>query len=119
MKVFTLLAAFGFACTCTLALAQQTATLEGGRPPKTGRPAANRNIESGVFMKEGKMMALKDGTLQLMAETITMSDGTKVMPDGTVTTPAGKTLMLHNGQAVLLDGRVVDLQQKGKLKHGL
>ncbi|MVN76754.1 hypothetical protein GO988_10515 [Hymenobacter sp. HMF4947] len=123
MKVFaTMLPALVLAGSFSLAQAQQAMTLEGGRPPRADRPPSSRRFESGVLMKEGKMLTMQNGTLLPMTQTMTMSDGTQVMTDGSVKTADGKSMMLHNGQIVLPDGRVLDRSQlkgNGKLKRSL
>lgn len=123
MKVFaTLLPTLLLAGSFSLAQAQQAVTLEGGRPPRADRPPGSRGLENGVLMKEGKMLTMQEGNLLPMTQTMTMRDGTQVMTDGSVKTADGKTLMLHNGQAVLPDGRVLDRSQlkgNGKLKRSL
>lgn len=111
------LPALVLACTCSLAHAQQAVTMEEGHMPKKGKPLESRGMISGVMMQDGKMMRIQDGNLTPLTETMTLNNGAKVMPDGSVTMADGKTMMLHNGQHMSLDGTVMDHgMKKGKPK---
>jgi len=102
-------------CTYSLAHAQQAVTLEEGHLPKKDKPLESRGMESGVFMQGGKMMTMKDGTTQPMTAPMTMNNGTKIMTDGSATMANGKTMMLHNGQYMRMDGSVTNFSlMKGK-----
>jgi hypothetical protein len=123
MKAFLpFISTLALVCTCSLAHAQQAITQEEGQLPKKGKRLESRGMESGVFMQEGKMMTMKDGTAQPMAGPMTMNNGTKVMTDGSVMMADGKTLMLHNGQYMRLDGSIMDhgaMKGKGTSKRSL
>ena len=123
MKAFlTFIPTLALACTCSLTHAQQAITQEEGHMPKKDKRLESRGMESGVFMKEGKMMTMKDGTAQPMAGPMTMNNGTKVMTDGSVTMADGKTMMLHNGQYMRLDGSIMDhgaMKGKGMTKRSM
>jgi len=120
--LLTFIPTLALACACSLAHAQQAITQEEGHMPKKGKRLESRGMESGVFMQEGKMMTMKDGTTQLMAGPMTMNNGTKVMTDGSVTMADGKTMMLHNGQYMRLDGSIIDhgsMKGKGMTKRSM
>lgn len=103
--------------TVSLAQAQQIVSVERGHQPRQEKHAKVRGTDGYVLMKDGVMLVMQGGSVVPMSGPVTMSDGTKVLPDGSVTQPDGKQLMLHNGQYVFMDGRVVNENQlKGKRK---
>ena len=65
-----------------------------------------------VTMTDGKMMTMKQGQGTPMTETKTMANGTTVMTDGTVTTKSGETMMLHDGQCVMMNGKIKKMPMK-------
>ena len=62
-----------------------------------------------VMMKDGRMRVIKDGEMRDMEKEITMPNGTRVMPDGTVMMTNGTSRELGEGEGVILDGRVVNM----------
>ena len=113
-----LLSLLALAGTASLAQAQQLVSVKKGHQPRQEKHAKVRGTDDYVLMKDGVMLAMQGGSVVSMSGPVTMRDGTKVLPDGSVTQPDGKQLMLHNGQYVLMDGRVVNENQlKGKRKE--
>ncbi|MGI4870187.1 MAG: DUF6799 domain-containing protein [Janthinobacterium lividum] len=114
----TILLLLLLATTGSLAHAQQAVSLAKDHQLKHEKRTKAQATDGYVFMKGGVMLAMQSGSVVSMTAPITMSDGTKVLPDGTVTQPDGKQLMLHNGQYLLPEGRILDESQlKGKRKE--
>jgi hypothetical protein len=61
----------------------------------------------GVMMKDGKMMAVKDGNLSALDSGLDLTSGDKVSTDGTVTRKDGSTLMLREGEMINMDGSMM------------
>lgn len=59
---------------------------------------------NGVAMKDGKMVAMKDGVKSEMTGDMTLKNGTKVTSNGMVTSPDGKTWTLKDGDFIDVDG---------------
>lgn len=60
--------------------------------------------KNGVAMKDGKMVAMKDGVKAEMTGDMTLKNGTKVTSTGTVTNSDGKTWTLKDGDFIDVDG---------------
>jgi hypothetical protein len=60
-------------------------------------------------MKDGKMVCMKDGKTMAMTMDMTLKNGTTVMKDGTVKMKDGKTMMMKNGDAVDMDGKMMKM----------
>jgi len=70
---------------------------------------------TGVMMKDGKMMLMKDGKATgPMDHEMTLSDGTMVMTDGMVKKRDGKEIPMKDGQMLLMDGKML---QGGKARE--
>ena len=66
-------------------------------------------MNSGVMMKDGKMMMMMDGKAAgPMDHDVTMSDGTKVMKDGMVKMKDGKEMHMKDGQMMMMDGKMME-----------
>lgn len=64
---------------------------------------------SGVMMKDGKMMMMKDGqATEQMKNDMTMPDGTKVMTNGMVKMKDGKEMHMKDGQMMMMDGKMME-----------
>jgi len=64
---------------------------------------------SGVMMKDGKMMMMKDGQAAgPMDHDMTMPDGTKVMTNGMVKMKDGKEMHMKDGQMMMMDGKMME-----------
>jgi hypothetical protein len=60
-------------------------------------------------MKEGKMWRLQDGKeIGRMDRETTMSNGTRIMMNGKMVMKDGKTIQLQEGQALMLDGKLIE-----------
>ncbi len=109
--------ALALACTLTLAHAQTPVAREEGHMPMKDKRMHSRGMEDCAMMTDGKMMRMQDGKKMPLTEPMTMNNGTKVMADGNVTMADGKSMMLHDGQCVMMDGKVQDMKMmKGKMK---
>lgn len=69
-------------------------------------------VKEYVMMNEGKMWVVKDGNATAMTKDIVMSDGTMVSISGTVTLKDGTSVILQNGDAVDMDGKVTKPEVK-------
>ena len=115
MKLFLKFApTLALACTITLAHAQTPVAQEEGHMPAKNKRMLSKGKEDCAMMMGGQMMRMQDGKKMAMTEPMTMNNGTKVMTDGNVTMANGQTMMLHNGQCVMMDGQVKDMKMKGK-----
>lgn len=57
----------------------------------------------GVMMKNGEMMEIMtNGETTKMDKDVMYSDGTKIMMNGTVTKPDGSTMMMHDGDEMMM-----------------
>ena len=65
-----------------------------------------KKMGNSVMMMDGKMMTMMHGKSTPMTETKTMSNGTMVMTDCTIKMKSGKTMMLKEGQCVMMDGKI-------------
>jgi hypothetical protein len=64
---------------------------------------------SGVMMKNGRMMMMKDGKATgPMEHEMTMGDGTRVMVDGTMKMKDGEEMHMKNGQMMMMDGKTME-----------
>lgn len=66
-----------------------------------------RNM-NGVMKVGEKMVVMEDGTVSVMEETMTLSDGTTVEPNGYYQRVGEERKMLQDGQALDMDGRMVE-----------
>ena len=65
--------------------------------------------KDGVMMKDGKMWRLQDGKeIGRMDRETTLSNGTKVAMNGKLTMKDGKESQLQEGQAIMLDGKMME-----------
>ena len=65
--------------------------------------------KDGVMMKGGKIVRMQDGLdIGRMDRETTMSNGTRVMMNGKMVMKNGTELKLQEGQAVMLDGKLVE-----------
>ena len=106
--------ALALACTLTLAHAQTPVMKEEGHMPTKNKRMLSKGQEDYVLMTGGQMMRIQDGKKTPLTEAMTMNNGTKVMTDGKVEMKGGQTMMLHDGQCVMLDGQVKSMKMKGK-----
>ncbi|HEV2830388.1 MAG TPA: DUF6799 domain-containing protein [Hanamia sp.] len=66
----------------------------------------------GIFMKNGKMMVIRNGQKTQLLQDTTFSNGTTIMVDGTVKSSDGTTTMLKDGQFVNSDGTISNKKWK-------
>jgi hypothetical protein len=79
--------------------------------------AGTHHMKDCVMMENGKMTVMKSGKTMDMDQDVTMTNGTVVMKDGTVKTKAGKTMMLKDGDCVMMNGSVTHAKMKSKGKN--
>jgi hypothetical protein len=75
-------------------------------------PKSMKNLDHSVTMMDGKMMTMMQGKSMPMTKTMTMTNGTMVMTDGTVKMKGGKTMMLKEGQCVMMSGKMMKMPMK-------
>ena len=63
---------------------------------------------NGVMNVGGKMVVMEDGTISVMEESMTMSDGTTVEPNGYYQRVGEERTMMQDGQAMDMDGRMIE-----------
>jgi hypothetical protein len=68
-----------------------------------------------IMMKDGKMWMMKDGANSAIDKDITLSNGTKVTASGQVTAQDGKSMMMHNGDMIDLNGVMMADRKKSKM----
>jgi hypothetical protein len=66
--------------------------------------------EDMIMMKDGRVMIVRNGEMVPMEEEMTMSDGKRVSMDGKVVMPDGTSRFLMEGEAMDMDGRLVDAE---------
>lgn len=64
-------------------------------------------------MRAGRVTVLRDGELLEMEEDILLPDGTRVTVDGTVVMPDGTTRTMMDGEAITMDGEMVEIEELG------
>ncbi|MEO8341608.1 MAG: DUF6799 domain-containing protein [Nitrospirota bacterium] len=65
--------------------------------------------KDGVMMKAGKVVRMQDGLdIGRMDRETTMRNGTRVLMNGKMVMKDGKEMQLAEGQAVMLDGKLVE-----------
>ena len=71
--------------------------------------------KDGVMMKDGKIVRLQEGKdIGRMDRETTMSNGTRVMMNGKMMMKDGKEGQLHEGQIMMLDGKLIEGGKEGK-----
>jgi hypothetical protein len=68
--------------------------------------------EDMVMMRAGKMIMTINGEMLLMDMDVVTTDGIKVRTDGTIITPDGKTSMMIEDQAMIIDGVKTRTEEK-------
>jgi|GEM_PF-2881085 hypothetical protein len=74
-------------------------------PPASS--AAGSAAAGAAVMRNGKMMALKEGQLVPMTADMPLANGAKVSPTGKLMMPGGEWMPLHDGDEVKNTGHVV------------
>ena len=76
--------------------------------PKKARAAqpTSQSAEGYCLMKGGNMLLVENGKMAPMTATLTMTDGSLCMPDGTCQRKDGTTVMLKEGQSMLMNGKI-------------
>ena len=76
-------------------------------PAKTGKSKPNvKSAQAYCLMKDGNMLLVENGKMAPMTVTLTMGDGSLCMPDGTCQRKDGTTVMLKEGQSMLMNGKI-------------
>ncbi len=74
--------------------------------------AQDKNMERQMMMKdhfvmkEGRMMTISNGIMMPMTMDVTLKNGTIVMTTGVVKKKNGNTIILHDGDRVMMNGSV-------------
>ena len=72
--------------------------------------SSKMNDHSGVMMKDGKVMVMKNGQVSTLTDNLVLDNGTTVMANGTVKMSDGTTSTMQDGDYMKMDGT------KGKMK---
>ena len=72
-----------------------------------------------LIMKDGKMMAVRNGKTMPMKKAMMMPNGSTIKPNGEVITKDGKSMMLKNGTAVGMNGTIIKKSTKMKKMEGM
>ena len=76
-------------------------------PPKARAAQPGSQLAEGYcLMKGGNMLLVENGKMAPMTATLTMTDGSLCMPDGTCQRKDGSTVMLQEGQRMLMNGKI-------------
>ncbi|SHJ62004.1 hypothetical protein SAMN02745146_3553 [Hymenobacter daecheongensis DSM 21074] len=70
-------------------------------------PAAPAPAAAAAQMKDGRMLALKNGQLTPLTADLTLANGATVSPAGVMRLPTGQTMPLREGEQVTTSGMVV------------
>ena len=102
--------------TYTLAQAQAT---PAARPTAAKPMHKDMMAKDCCMMKDGKMMMMQGGKMAPMTKDMTMANGTVCKTDGTCTMKDGTTMTMKEGQCMMMDGKMKDMdhsKQHGKMK---
>ena len=69
----------------------------------------------GYFLKDGKLMMMKDGTTSAVTQDVTLTDGTTISTDGKVTWKDGKSQTLTDSNWVDMSGKIHEKKGMKKL----
>ena len=72
---------------------------------KTNQVYSQKHHE-GYFLKDGKLMMIKDGTTLAVTQAVTLTDGTTITTDGKVTWKDGKSQTLTDNDWVDMTGKI-------------
>lgn len=75
-------------------------------PVKDTIPTEQKTQKDVYLMKDTKMWVVKNGEKTLMAEEVTLANGTIVMANGTVKFEDGTSVTLKEGEFIDLDGTI-------------
>ena len=69
----------------------------------------------GYFLKDGKLMMMKDGTTSAVTQDVTLTNGTTVTTDGKVTWKDGKSQTLTEKDWVDMNGKIHEKKSMKKM----
>ncbi|MFC5271800.1 DUF6799 domain-containing protein [Adhaeribacter terreus] len=67
----------------------------------------NPAMKDGIMMQGGKLMMVNNGVAAVITEDQTLSNGMMVMKDGNVKMTDGSTMMLHDGDHLTMEGKIM------------
>lgn len=67
----------------------------------------NPAMQNGIMMQGGKLIMLNNGVAAQITEDQTLGNGMVVMKDGNVKMTDGTTMMLHEGDHLTMDGKIM------------
>ncbi|MBK0404043.1 hypothetical protein I5M27_13695 [Adhaeribacter sp. BT258] len=102
---------------------QETTTKAKAKGSMSANPQMqNPAMKDGIMMQGGKLMMVNKGVAAVITEDQTLSNGMVVMKDGNVKKADGTTMMLHEGDHLTMDGKIMhhhpNMQADGKAKKG-
>jgi|SRR5882724_5782693 len=79
---------------------------------KNGMTTMSKMKKDYFFMKDGKMMATKNGESTVMVNNVHLTNGATLKSDGTIEMSDGSTKMLREGEIIDMDGKIGKSKKK-------
>jgi hypothetical protein len=70
---------------------------------------ASEQREDMVMMKDGRVVTVRNGEMTPIEKETILPDGTRVMPDGRVVLTDGSTRMMHEGETMYMNSRMMNM----------
>ena len=83
----------------------QTTAPKSASAAQPSKPSS-QSAKGYCLMKDGNMLLVKNGEMAPMTATLIMGDGSLCMTDGTCQRKNGSTVMLREGQSMLMNGKI-------------
>ncbi len=90
---------------CAFSIGVSAKTNSAPSPQQANQVHAQKHHE-GYFLKDGKLMMMKDGTTSAVTQEVTLPDGTTISTDGKVTWKDGKSQTLKENEWVDMNGKI-------------
>jgi hypothetical protein len=71
----------------------------------SAQDAKQTSSSEGFYMRNGKMMCIKNGTVQPVTTNQTLANGTTITSNGKISSPAGGKAIISEGELLSPDGR--------------
>ena len=97
----------------------QTTAPKAARAAQPSKPSS-QSAKGYCLMKDGNMLLVKNGEMAPMTATLIMGDGSLCMTDGTCQRKNGSTVMLREGQSMLMNGTITSHPDENlgpKMRH--
>ena len=70
---------------------------------------ASEQREDMVMMKDGRVVTVRNAEMTPIEKETILPDGTRVMPDGRVMLTDGSTRMMHEGETMYMNSRMMNM----------